>query len=201
MALVSNMVVVLLLACLCQQLALVSGHKPAQTADQLRGQNGDKKETKASLRPLKVRLVGKDKRGCNWAAAGEEQVTLMVTCTRRGGVTFSCQYAATPSSCPQYASNVGLYWKQIGRRLKRHRGLCREGGAPLRARVCKGAPRDADFRLRVVQNTPTEAAPTTSSVKSCIPENRKLAQEYCRESWSSFCTFLFTMVQGDACRK
>ncbi|XP_054648849.1 fibroblast growth factor-binding protein 1 [Dunckerocampus dactyliophorus] len=203
MALVTNMVLVLLLACLCQQLALVSchmNHKSAKTADKRRGQDADNKGTKASLRPFKVRLVGKDKRGCSWAAAGEDQVTLMVTCTQRG-VTFSCQYAATPSSCSQYVSNVKLYWKQIGRRLKRHRSLCREGGAPLRARVCKGAPQDADFRLREVQKTTTEAPPTTSSVKSCIPENRKLAQEYCTESWSSFCTFLFTMVQGDACRK
>ncbi|XP_061643816.1 fibroblast growth factor-binding protein 1 [Phyllopteryx taeniolatus] len=184
MALVSNMVLLLLLVCLCQQLAPVSSH-----GNQKSDRRADKDAHKASSRLFR----GRDKRGCSWAASGEDRdVTLVVTCLERGSA-FVCQYAATPCSCARYAADSKLYWKQMGRALRRHGSLCREGSAPVRAALCRGAPPQAHFRLK------TTETPTATSVKSCIPENRKLAREYCKEAWSDLCTFLFTMVQGDAC--
>ncbi|XP_077434536.1 fibroblast growth factor-binding protein 1 [Vanacampus margaritifer] len=181
MACVSNTILLLFLACLCQQLAPVSSHKEQKSAD--------KGAKKAPLRPFR----GRDKHGCSWAASGDgPDVTLVVTCADRGSAV-ACEYAATPSSCPRYVSDAKRYWKQLGRALRRHGELCRAGAAPVRAAVCRGAPPEAHFRLRTTQ------APPTTSVKSCIAENRKLAREYCKEAWSDFCTFLFTMVQGDEC--
>uniref|UniRef100_A0A3Q2ZJ23 Fibroblast growth factor binding protein 1a n=2 Tax=Hippocampus comes TaxID=109280 RepID=A0A3Q2ZJ23_HIPCM len=182
MLLVSNMIRLLFLACLYQQLAVVS-------SGQRDDMNGHKGAKMVPLRPFR----GRDKRGCSWAAAGEgHDITLVVTCADRGSASI-CEYTATPSSCPGYTADAKLYWKQIGRALRRHGALCQVGGAPVRAAVCRRAPPEAHFRLRT-----KEALPITS-VKSCIPENRKLAREYCEEAWSDFCTFLFTMVQGDAC--
>ncbi|XP_071398670.1 fibroblast growth factor-binding protein 1-like [Centroberyx affinis] len=201
MALLTHVTVLLLLACMSQQLVLIScqgrrGRAAGRGRERDRGQKEGRQHPK-SVGPLPVRgeLVAKDKSQCTWVATGQELLTLSVTC-RNGDRRFSCEYVAKPAACPQYASNPRLYWKQIGRALKKQRKLCRDGGAAVRAGVCRKAPGDAHFRMAAPPPSPNSRPAT---VKACKPDNKKLAEEYCSDSWSSFCTFFFVMVQNDDC--
>ncbi|XP_069027310.1 fibroblast growth factor-binding protein 1-like [Embiotoca jacksoni] len=211
MAFLTNVAILLVLACISHQLmsgACQRSHgRRGRGAD--RGQHKDRSGLKTgrqaksvSAQPIKGKLVAKDKFECTWAATGEDLFVLGVTC-KKGGKSFSCEYVARPSVCPRYASNVKLYWKQISRALKKQKNLCQDGSSPVRAGMCRGAAGDAHFRLRVA---PTEKAvpphvppAATKAGKSCQPENRKRAGEFCKESWSGFCTFFFTMVQDYDC--
>ncbi|XP_040904482.1 fibroblast growth factor-binding protein 1 [Toxotes jaculatrix] len=210
MAFFTNITILLVLACISHQLMLGScqkGHgRRGRGVD--RGQHKDRSGLKVgrqpksvSAQPIKGILVTKDKAACTWAATGEDLFILGVTC-KKGDRSFSCEYVARPSVCPQYSSNVKLYWKQIARALKKQRNLCQDSSALVKAGVCRGAARDAHFRLRVAErktvlpHTPPAAA---RAVKSCQPSNKKLAEEYCNNSWSSFCTFFFTMVRDNDC--
>ncbi|XP_031722712.1 fibroblast growth factor-binding protein 1 [Anarrhichthys ocellatus] len=206
MALLTNVAILLVLACISHQLMLSS----CQKSHGRRGRGVDRGQHKAKAgprvgrqskavpaQPLKGRMVTKDKSSCTWAATGEDIFTLGVTC-KKGDRSFSCEYVARPAVCHQYASNVKLYWKQVARALKKQKSLCQDSRALVRAGVCRGAAREAHFRLHDDQReTPTPSAPR--AVKSCQPGNKKLAEEHCNDSWSSFCTFFFTMVHDDDC--
>lgn len=210
MALLTNVTILLVLACISHQLMLSSCQKShgrrGRGVD--RGQHKDRPGVKGgrqpksvSAQPIKGKLVTKDKSECTWAATGEDLFTLGVTC-KKGGRSFSCEYVARPTACLQYASNVKLYWKQMARALKKQKNLCQDSRALVRAGMCKRAARDAHFRLRNAQrktDSPSTPPPASRAVKSCQPENMKLAEEYCNNSWTSLCTFLFTMVQDYDC--
>ncbi|XP_054454195.1 fibroblast growth factor-binding protein 1 [Anoplopoma fimbria] len=210
MALLTNVAILLVLACISHQLMLSSCQKShgrrGRGVD--RGQHKVKPGPKVSrqskavpAQPIKGKIVTKDKSECTWAATGEDSFILGVTC-KKGGRSFSCEYVARPSVCQQYASNVKLYWKQIARALKKQKGLCQDSGALVRAGVCRRAARDAHFRLHNAQRKtppPSSPQPAPRAVKSCQPANKKLAEEHCNDSWSSFCTFFFTMVQDYDC--
>lgn len=209
MALCTNVTILLLVACLSNQLMASScqrgnGRKGrgldwAKDRDRP-GQREGRHPRSVSPQPIKGKMVTKDKSQCTWAATGEDLFVLSVTC-RKDDRIFSCEYVARPTSCPQYRANVQLFWKQIARALKKQKKLCQDGGALVRTGVCRQAPREAHFRLSqrkdASPSSPPPAAPT--AVKSCQPENRKLAEEYCNTSWMSFCTFFFTMVQNGDC--
>ncbi|XP_071756341.2 fibroblast growth factor-binding protein 1 [Centroberyx gerrardi] len=209
MALLTQVTVLLLLACMSQQLVLIScqkaqgrrGRAAARGRDRHRGQKEGRHPKSVGPLPVRGELVAKDKSQCTWVATGEELLTLSVTC-RNGGRRFSCEYVARPSACPRYASDSGLYWKQIARALKKQKKLCQDGGAAVRAGVCRKAPGDAHFRMAVPPPSPHPGPsphPRPATVKVCKPDNKKLAEEYCSDSWSSFCTFFFAMVQNDDC--
>ncbi|KAM9850420.1 fibroblast growth factor-binding protein 1 [Aulostomus maculatus] len=206
MALLTNITVLLVLACFSHQLMLSS----CQRSQGRKGRGGDRgqKGLKVGRQPKSVsqntfkgKMVTKDKSECTWAAAGDDLVTLSVNC-KKGDRSFTCEYVARPAVCPQYASNVKLYWKQIARALRKQKSLCQDGRAGVTAGMCRRASRNAHFRLRKMERkaAPTSIPwPSATAVKSCQPNNKKLAQEYCNGSWSSFCTFFFTMVQDDDC--
>ncbi|XP_028271425.1 fibroblast growth factor-binding protein 1 [Parambassis ranga] len=211
MAFLTNITILLVLACISHQLMLGScqrGHgRRGRGVD--RGQHKDRPGLKVSrqpksvpAQPIKGKLVTKDKSECTWAATGEKLFILGVTC-KKGNRNLSCEYVATPSACPQYASNVKLYWKQIARALKKQKRLCQDSNALVRAGMCRRAARDAHFRLRVPQKkktvTPYIPPFAPRAAKSCQPVNKKLAEEHCSDSWSSVCAFFFTMVQDYDC--
>lgn len=216
MALLTNLTVLLLLGCISHQLALISCQKsPGRRGrGSERGQHRDKPALKAarqakSPQSLKGKTATKDGSECRWAATGQDVVVLVVTC-KKGGTNFSCEYEARPSACPQYASDARLYWKQVARALKKQKNLCRDRRAMIRAGMCRRASRDAHFTLRgnrekVVTAVTAVTAPSPTlqphlgRVTTCPSKNKKRAEEFCDESWSSFCMFFFTMVQGDDC--
>ncbi|XP_020504146.2 fibroblast growth factor-binding protein 1 [Labrus bergylta] len=215
MALLTNVAVLLLLACFSHQLMLSSCQKSqgrrGRGVD--RGQNKDKTGVKVgrqqpksvSAQPIKGKVVTKGELECTWAATGEDVFILGVSC-KKGGKSFSCEYVSRPTLCPQFASDAKLYWKQIARALKKQKNLCQDGAALVRAGMCRRADRGAHFRLRNTQRKtkndpppPPSPQPAPGAVKSCQSDNMKLAEEYCNRSWSSVCTFFFTMVQDYDC--
>ncbi|XP_029917974.1 fibroblast growth factor-binding protein 1 [Myripristis murdjan] len=197
MALLTNFTVLLVLACISQQLVMSSSQKGT-------GRKGraDRKDRDSRGRqphpvmplPVKGKLVAKDKSQCTWVATGEDLFTLGVNC-RKGDKSFSCEYTAKPNACPLYASSAELYWKQIARALRKQRKLCQDSDALIRAGMCRKSPRDAHFRLSSAPPSPLGLA----AVKSCKPVNQKLAEEYCSNSWTSVCTFFFSIVQNGDC--
>ncbi|XP_037531525.1 fibroblast growth factor-binding protein 1 [Nematolebias whitei] len=209
MALLTNIIILLVLACVSHPMIL--GASPKGHGRRGRGDRGQHKETGQKLgRQSKsvsaFRAVGdwvtRDKSECTWTATGEAVVTLNITCKNRDR-SFSCEYAARPSVCPQYASSKELFWAQISRALKKQKNICQDHGGLVRAGVCKRAGREAHFRLGAapkIKSASSSIPPfTTKAVKSCQPDNRKLAEQLCSHSWSSFCTFLFTMVKDSDC--
>lgn len=203
MALLTHVTILMVLACISHQIALSS----CQKSHGRRGSRGQNKENPglrvarqpktAPSRPVKGSLVTKDKSECTWVATGEDLVILSVTC-KTGGSSSSCEYIARPSVCPQYASDVRLYWKQMTRALKKQRSLCEDSNVLIKAGLCRRAARDAHFKLHHVQRkttSPPTPEPAARGVKSCRAESEKSAEEYCSDSWSSVCTFLFAMVQ------
>uniref|UniRef100_A0A3Q0SNL3 Fibroblast growth factor binding protein 1 n=1 Tax=Amphilophus citrinellus TaxID=61819 RepID=A0A3Q0SNL3_AMPCI len=211
MALLTNVTILLVLACISHQVMLGSCQKShgrkgrGMDKGQRKERSGPKvgRQTKSvSAQLIKGKLVTRDKSKCNWAATGEDLFILSITCKKEDR-SFSCEYIARPAACPQYVSNVRLYWKQIGRALKKQNDLCQDSSALVRAGMCRRAARNAHFRLHATQRmktSPLYVPPSPiKAVKSCQPGNRKRAEEFCGDSWSSFCTFLFTMVQDYDC--
>lgn len=212
MALLTNVAILLVLACFSHQLMLSSCQKSHGRRGRgvERGQNKDRTGIKVSrqpksvsAQPIKGKLVTKDKSECTWAATGEDVFILGVSC-KKGGKSFSCEYVSKPTLCPQFVSNAKLYWKQIARSLKKKKTLCQDSTALVRAGMCRKADREAHFRLRDSQtptktDPPPSTQPTPGAAKSCQSENMKLAEEYCNKSWSSFCTFFLTMMNDSEC--
>lgn len=219
MALLTNLTIVLALACISQQLMVANCHKnhgrKGRTEDKGkvrdRGQNDDQqpklpvpsaeKNDRRPKSPVKGKFDAKDKSQCTWVATGDDVFVLGVTC-RKGSKSFNCEYVATPAVCPQYTSNANLYWKQISRALRKQKKLCQDTTALVRAGMCRKAPKEAHFKLNKNPSrisTPSPLPP--AGLKSCNKvDNEKLAGEYCNGSWSSFCTFFFTIVQtSDDC--
>ncbi|XP_046875927.1 fibroblast growth factor-binding protein 1 [Hypomesus transpacificus] len=150
---------------------------------------------------LKGKFSTKNHTHCTWAATGDEAFTLGISC-KKDGKSFDCEYSAKPSLCPQYESNAKMYWKQIARALRKQRKLCVHTTSLVRAGMCRKAPSDAHFKLNSVgMPTPPSALPQPSGLRACpdMVDKRKLAEDYCDQSWSSFCTFFFSMVQDDDC--
>ncbi|XP_030000562.1 fibroblast growth factor-binding protein 1 [Sphaeramia orbicularis] len=210
MAFLTNVTILLVLACISHQLILGScqkshgrkGRRVDRGYDRDRsGLKGGRQPKSVSVQPIKGKLTTKDKSECTWAATGDDLFILGVICNK-GDRSFSCEYVARPSVCPQYVSNVKLYWKQISRALKKQRTLCQDSSALVKAGMCRKAAIDAHFKLHKAQTktvphfTPLAAA---KAVKSCQPGNKKLAEEYCSDSWSNVCTFLFTMIKDYDC--
>ncbi|KAJ8269512.1 hypothetical protein COCON_G00121190 [Conger conger] len=217
MTILSNIAIVLVLACIAQLVLVAdckgsgrkgkkaergtgSGNKggvpkppPKQPAN--RHEKGQKTPSVKGV--FKGRFLSRDKTQCTWVATGEDAFTLDVNC-KKGGDTFGCEYKARPSACPDYASGVRTYWKQIARALKKQKVLCKDPAALVKAGMCKRAPKDAHFKLNDRPRKPAESSTdsTTSSGKSCAESQQQRAKEYCSTSWSSVCNLLFSMIEG-----
>ncbi|KAM3866836.1 fibroblast growth factor-binding protein 1 [Diretmus argenteus] len=210
MALLTNLTILLVLASISHQLMASSlqqgpgrkGRAVGRGRDRgSRGLKEGRQSKSAAPMPIKGKLTTKDKSQCTWVAVGEDLVTLGVTC-KKGGRSFSCEYVAKPSVCPQFVSNAQLYWKQIARALKKQKTLCQDKTALLKVGMCRKAPRDAHFRLNGAQMIAPPAPPPShrpAGVKSCKADSKNIAEEYCSDTWSSLCMFFFTMVQTDDC--
>lgn len=201
-------------------------------------QKGAKKEKKQSSPPQSEKGQGgkgsspegkfttKDKSECTWAVSETDTVSLRVGCLK-GGESFWCVFAGSPSSCPQYAANQKNYWKQIARALKKQKTLCQDPKAVLKSKECKKGPKEAHLSLsssslveaapgkeKIIHpgkkpsrpsNATAEVKPDAgTSSKDCVEDEesvdqKKVAEEYCGESWSSLCAFFFSMVQNKKC--
>nr|XP_015199392.1 PREDICTED: fibroblast growth factor-binding protein 1 isoform X1 [Lepisosteus oculatus] len=164
---------------------------------------------------MKGKFPTKDKALCTWLATGGDVSTLSVNCGK-GDASLACEYTAKPSACPQFASNPKSYWKQITRALKKQKNLCKDATALIKAGMCKKAPKDAHFKLSPSTSSQAEetlsktkesraktttGGPSATGKKNC-PENtdqKKVAEEYCSETWSSLCNFFISMVQSEDC--
>ncbi|KAK6299061.1 hypothetical protein J4Q44_G00305710 [Coregonus suidteri] len=222
MALLTNLAVLLVIACISQQfmVAKCQGSKRSEMKKEKEGPK-DREQPKPSVpspekkdsRPrgkgvFKGKFSAKDKTQCTWVATGDDAFVLGVNC-KKGETSFDCKYVAKPATCPGYESDAKAYWKQIARALKKQKKLCLDSTALIKAGMCRKAPKDAHFKLN---NTPrdvvvpmttiqTRSSPSASpsGAKSCKIDQKRLAEEYCAGSWSSLCNFLFSMVQNDDC--
>ncbi|KAM4621435.1 fibroblast growth factor-binding protein 1 [Polymixia lowei] len=209
MALLTNVTVLLVLACISHQFMVTScqrekgrkGRAVDKGKPRDRGQKdapSPDKNTDRPKVPIKGKFSSKDKSRCTWVATGTRDFVLGVTC-KKGGESFSCEYVAKPDACPQFAANAKLYWKQIERALKKQKRLCQVGTAAVKAGLCRKAPADAHFKLNSAPRTGPSSSPRSAGMKSCPVDNTRLAEEYCTDTWLSFCTFFFKMVQNDDC--
>ncbi|KAM4603337.1 fibroblast growth factor-binding protein 1-like [Polymixia lowei] len=146
-----------LLACLAQQLSVSAGarEKARKGSAEARGAERSARDRKASAPGGKF-STGDSNMRCTWVAKEDgDAVRLRVACQNpearvTGGVTdLTCEYAAKPASCPGYVSKPGSFWKQVSRAMKKLRGKVCRALEPVKAGMCKRAPRDAHFTLDV----------------------------------------------------
>ena len=236
-----------LLACLAQQVCashaarekgrereLLAGERETEPV-RVRGSAGRADRGMRSTEP-KGKFSTKNSIQCTWASKKERDVVkLKIRCenseeTRaRDGVSSMkvCEYVGRPARCPAYVSNPAGFWKQVSRTLKKmEEQLCEDTRAPVRASMCKRAPKEAHFKLgpgappradhlttttRASRSSTTSTpsthkharetvASTAASGQACTPVNKtKLGEEYCSGSWSSVCSFFFSMLDSTEC--
>ncbi|XP_056411163.1 fibroblast growth factor-binding protein 1 [Hyla sarda] len=213
-----------LLTLLISQAFLVEGNKEKEgKKDRQRGAGKEEKPkspthngergSKGGRGSLQGKFVSKDKAECTWSVSGTETVALNVECTK-GETKVSCAYGGNPTTCPNYAANQKMYWKQIMRALKRQKNICQDQKAVLKSKECKKGPPEAHLKYlppsvsapnheHKVQEQPTKVdviEPTKGCVEDAdVLEKQRLAKEYCGESWGSLCSVFFSMVQGSSC--
>ncbi|KPP59125.1 hypothetical protein Z043_122985 [Scleropages formosus] len=138
-------------------------------------------------------LTTRKKTRCAWAGKGEHAAILQLKCKERRR-TFDCEYMSRLSSCPRFAGNIGLFWKQISRAPKKQKNPCQDPAALIKAAMCRPAPQEAHFKL----NSPlTEHPPSRNGSEGT--DRRKPASEYRGGSWPGFRNFFLSMVQSDHC--
>ncbi|XP_069832565.1 fibroblast growth factor-binding protein 1 [Dendropsophus ebraccatus] len=179
--------------------------------------NGEKERgSKGGRGSLQGKFVSKDKAECTWSVSGTETVALNVECTK-GETNVFCTFGGNPTTCPNYVANEKNYWKQITRALRKQKNICLDPKAVLKSKECKKGPAEAHLKYLLPtvavlnpehkeQEEPKPATniDTTEPTKECVEdpdvlEKRRLAKEYCGDSWGSLCTFFFSMVQGSSC--
>ncbi|XP_062856058.1 fibroblast growth factor-binding protein 1 [Trichomycterus rosablanca] len=157
---------------------------------------------KSQNEPYKGKFSNKDGMQCTWVALSsnikEDGTFILSISCKKGTESLNCEYKAKPRLCTEYASSVEVYWKQIGRSLRKQKKLCLDPKAQLKAKMCGKSPKDAHFTL----DTTAKGSPASGRRdKPCpnLANQQKLAKEYCSSTWSSFCTFFFAMVENDDC--
>ncbi|KAA0709576.1 Fibroblast growth factor-binding protein 1 [Triplophysa tibetana] len=205
---VKDVALVLIFACVAQQFLQVDSlkDKPRRgrahpgKGERRKGQKNETGPQASSDTVVRGRFSTMEKAQCTWVAASEgDRFLLGVTCAHEGK-DFECKYVAKPTTCQRYSSNSEAYWKQIGRSLKKLKGLCRDFAARVKAVMCRRAPKEAHFRL--VHTRSSSGVPSPPPGSPPCPgrvDKMKRAEEYCTSSWSSLCTFLFSMVENDEC--
>ncbi|KAM5193751.1 fibroblast growth factor-binding protein 1 [Mantella aurantiaca] len=181
---------------------------PSSPADKKKGSKGGKGS-------LQGKFVSKEKADCVWAVSGTETVALYVECTK-GDARISCTFGGNPSACPKYATNGQSYWKQITRALRKQKNICQDQKAVLKSKECKKGPTEAHLSY-IIPSVPEiaherhnheppkpEPKADTNTENDCVEdqdvlERQRMAKEYCGDSWHSWCSFFFSMVQGKTC--
>ncbi|XP_050804016.1 fibroblast growth factor-binding protein 1 [Gopherus flavomarginatus] len=191
-------------------------------------ENEKGQDSKGGKPSLKGKFTTKDNSECTWAVTEVDTVTLKVEC-KKGESSFRCDFSGSPSTCPQFAANQKPYWKQISRSLKKQKNICQDPKGILKSKVCKKGPRSAHLTLTsssliTLQDsikgktthprkeiTQTSAPAITlenqpgKSSDDCVEDTdyidqQKVAEEYCSETWRSWCNFFITMIQDKKCR-
>ncbi|XP_051514869.1 fibroblast growth factor-binding protein 1-like [Myxocyprinus asiaticus] len=204
---IKDIALVLIFTCLVQQFLQVNslrdrGRAQTDGKGRRRGQRNDGgPKASSGTGVFRGRFSLKDGAQCTWVAAAEGHASVLGVTCKNGAQSFDCEYVAKPTACQQYASDAKAYWKQIARALKKQKRLCRDSTALLRAGMCRKAPEDAHFRLKVTRSSsPTPGTPPAGKhLCSDRTDRLKLSEEYCTSSWSSLCTFLFLMLENDEC--
>ncbi|KAM4049742.1 fibroblast growth factor-binding protein 1 [Anomaloglossus baeobatrachus] len=168
---------------------------PTRDGEKPRGSKGGKVS-------LQGKFVSKDKAECIWSVTGTETVALNVECLK-GETKLSCAYGGNPTACPNYVANPKTYWKQITRALRKLKNICQDQKAALKSKECKKGPPVAHLSY-LPPSVPVGSKPSTNPTQECVEdadvlEKQRLAKEYCGNSWSSLCSFFFSMVQGSSC--
>uniref|UniRef100_A0A8C8RVF9 Fibroblast growth factor binding protein 1 n=1 Tax=Pelusios castaneus TaxID=367368 RepID=A0A8C8RVF9_9SAUR len=183
-------------------------------------------KSKGGKASLKGKFTAKDNSECTWAVSEVDTVALKVEC-KKGESSFQCHFSGNPSTCPQFAANHKLYWKQISRSLKKQKNICQDPKGILKSKVCKKGPQSAHLTLTSsslitlpdsVKDKTAHHGKEISQTSATTPENQsgkssndcvedidyidqqKVAEEYCSETWRSWCNFFITMIQDKKCR-
>ncbi|XP_053259153.1 fibroblast growth factor-binding protein 1 [Podarcis raffonei] len=193
------------------------GERPQPGSDD---QNGRGQKTRGQKGSLKGKFVTKEKSECTWALNEAEIATLKIDC-KRSESTFSCEFSGNPSSCPQYAENKKVFWKQITRSLKRQKNICEDPKSILKSKICRKGPSTAHLRMvtptssredkPVHHGQETALEPGTSGTQpdeassNCVEDvdyidQKKVAEEHCSELWRSLCLFVISMIQDKKCK-
>lgn len=196
-----------------------------QTGSTQENERGQK--SKGGKSSLKGKFTTKDNSECTWAVTEVDTVTLKVEC-KKGESNFRCDFSGNPSTCPQFAANQKPYWKQISRSLKKQKNICQDPKGILKSKVCKKGPQSAHLTLTSSslvtlqdsindKTTHQGKAITQTSASATTPENQpgkissdcvedidyinqqKVAEEYCSETWISWCNFFISMIQDKKC--
>ncbi|KAG8135034.1 hypothetical protein E2320_008092 [Naja naja] len=161
------------------------------------------REQRGSL--TKGKFITKEKVECSWTVNEKETTLLKVDC-KKGEDAFSCAFSGSPSTCPRYAENQKVFWKEITRSLKKQKNLCKDPKALLKSKVCKTGPPTAHLRLVMdaKPETPTPKQPEKES-SDCVEDidyvdQRKVAEEHCSEMWQHLCYFIVSMIQDKKCK-
>ncbi|XP_013915473.1 PREDICTED: fibroblast growth factor-binding protein 1-like [Thamnophis sirtalis] len=154
--------------------------------------------------PTKGKFTTKEKAECSWTINEKETALLKVDC-KKGEDAFSCAFSGSPSTCPQYAEKQKVFWKEITRSLKKQKNLCKDPKTLLKSKVCKAGPPTAHLRLLMdaKPETPIPKQPEKES-SDCVEDidyvdQKKVAEEYCSETWQNLCYFIISMVQDKKC--
>ncbi|XP_053113371.1 fibroblast growth factor-binding protein 1 [Hemicordylus capensis] len=186
-------------------------------------QNRRAQKTHGQKGSLKGKFVNKEKAECTWALNEAETTTLKVDC-KVGESSFSCEFAGNPSTCPQYSENRKAFWKQITRSLKKQKKICEDPKSILKSKICKRGPSSAHFRL-ITSQSPKEEMPAhhgreatlapmppaasekrpEEASRDCVDDidyvdQKKVAEQYCSDSWLSLCNFFISMIQDKKCK-
>ncbi|XP_074847841.1 fibroblast growth factor-binding protein 1 [Carettochelys insculpta] len=196
-----------------------------QTGTNQENEKGQK--PKGGKSSLKGKFTTKDNFECTWAVTEVDIVTLKVEC-KKGESSFWCDFSGNPSTCPQFAANQKPYWKQISRSLKKQKNICQAPKGTLKSRVCKKGPQSAHLVMTSSslvttqdsikdetahhrkENSQTSAPAVTpenqpgKSSSDCVEDTDyvdqyKVAEEYCSETWRSWCNFFISMIQDKKC--
>ncbi|XP_028657626.2 fibroblast growth factor-binding protein 1-like [Erpetoichthys calabaricus] len=220
--LMKSIAVILVLACVSQLLLVVECQK--QEGEKKRKKEGkDKEQTdarkeapaekpaKGGKAAMEGKFSKKDKEQCSWRATEGTPYSLHVSC-EKGGDRYTCTYTGNPAACSQYASDRKSYWKQMSRALKKQKNLCKDASSVLKVPLCKKAPQESHFKMTTESTEVQKPVPSADlSMKAidagatpsshCTEEidQKKLAEEYCSGSWTSFCNFFISMVQTKDC--
>ncbi|XP_076993233.1 fibroblast growth factor-binding protein 1 [Tamandua tetradactyla] len=210
---------------LAGQVLLVEGDKPRKQPGTLdRPEKRHRGRTQARL-PGGT-FPTQDLAECRWAVTElqEGSVTLKVACTQKDK-EFSCYFGGNLDSCLQSVKKTKALWRQLGRSLKGQKNVCKDPESLVRARLCRKKFPEASLKLlnstlitekkpsqgdlmpevkEATRASPVKTQASTTKDPKCVedPEvviQRKVALEYCGESWAAICKFFLTMLQDTSC--